>query len=204
MADKDIDTSSTSKTGIAFDSATLGKESATGAIRKMFDDTKTRKAIKSEITGGARKVAEPSINDPLSVRDTDTGNLKKMMEDTKTRKTVKLKPLTGRKPIQLNDEVATEQDIATRASARKTVKLKPIESQTVDGNTSAIPKATAPPVILKSPAGKTAKIGSDTDGTIADPLKKRNTNTGAMKKCSMIQKLEKQLKSSMKPHQFLK
>ncbi len=184
MADKDIDTSSTKKTGIGFDSATLGKESATGAIRKMFDDTKTRKALKNEVTG-AKKVEEPSLNDPLSVRDTDTGNLKKMMEDTKTRKTVKLKPLSGRKPIQLNDDIATEKDIATRASARKTVKLKPIEPQTVDGNTSAIPKAAAPtPVSLKAPAGKTTKIGSDTDGTstIADPLKKRNTNTGAMKK----------------------
>lgn len=137
MADKKIDTSSNTKVGVGADSSTLGKESATGAIRKMFDDTKTRKAVNGEVVG-----------------DTDTGNIKKISEEA-----VKLQPLSGQNPVQANGE--NKQSSVSKASSRKTVKLKPIST-----NTSSVNK----------------EIGETGTGKIADPLKRRDSNTGAMQK----------------------
>jgi hypothetical protein len=229
MADTGNDTSSSTKIGVGSDSEMLSKqqkESATGAIRKMFDDTRTRKAVRGEVLGTQAPPKELSpMDDPMNVRNTDTGNLKRMMENTKTRKTVKLKPLSGQKPVQLADENETPAEAATKAKARQTIKLKAapkpsdaaeaeklakshdeaiakanarqtVKLKAVPPVTAPIPKATpvvpkatpvtpkATPVAPKATvvsAGETKKIDSDTAAP-ADPLKKRDSNTGTMKK----------------------
>jgi hypothetical protein len=229
MADTGNDTSSSTKIGVGSDSEMLSKqqkESATGAIRKMFDDTRTRKAVRGEVLGTQAPPKELSpMDDPMNVRNTDTGNLKRMMENTKTRKTVKLKPLSGQKPVQLADENETPAEAATKAKARQTIKLKaapkpsdaaeaeklakshdeaiakanarqtvklkavPPVTSTIPKATPVVPKATpvapkATPVAPKATvvsAGETKKIESDTAAP-ADPLKKRDSNTGTMKK----------------------
>ena len=215
MADTGNDTSSSTKIGVGSDSEMLSKqqkESATGAIRKMFDDTRTRKAVRGEVLGTQAPAEEISpMDDPMNVRNTDTGNLKRMMENTKTRKTVKLKPLSGQKPVQLTDDNETPAEAATKAKARQTIKLKaaPKPSDASEAEklaqshddaiakanarqtvklkaappvTGSIPKATpvAPKATVVS-AGETKKMESDTSAP-ADPLKKRDSNTGTMKK----------------------
>ncbi|MCF6176396.1 MAG: hypothetical protein L3J71_11585 [Victivallaceae bacterium] len=194
MADKDIDTSSSTKIGVDSDSDAINKqrkESATGAIRKMFDDTRTRKAVRGKILGTdtpAEKISP--MDDPLNVRNTDTGNLKRMMENTKTRKTVKLKPLSGQKPIQLTDVVDTPQEAATKASARQTIKLKmaskPNKAQAKEMNKvhdEAIAKADARQTV-KLKAGEPGKIGANTSSLqkeASEPAK-IGANTSSLQK----------------------
>lgn len=254
MADKENDTSNSTKIGISSDSEIIEKrqkESATGAIRKMFDDTRTRKAVRNEIIGSTSVKKLSPMDDPMNVRNTDTGNLKRMMENTKTRKTVKLKPLSGQKPVQLTDEpvkpsarqtiklksvdakpneaqakeLAKIHDAAiATANARKTVKLKAVAPAKVVASTSTLPKeseAKIPKATIvtskatanipantstlakasevaeagMTSASATAKIGDKSDtSTPTDPLKKRDSNTGTMKKLPDDTKTRKTVK----------
>jgi hypothetical protein len=194
MADKDIDTSSSTKIGVDSDSDVINKqrkESATGAIRKMFDDTRTRKAVRGKIleTDTPAEKISP-MDDPLNVRNTDTGNLKRMMENTKTRKTVKLKPLSGQKPIQLTDDVDTPKEAAAKASARQTIKLKmaskPNKTQAKEMNKvhdEAIAKADARQTV-KLKAVEPGEVGANTSSMMKEAVEpaKIGANTSSMQK----------------------
>lgn len=170
---EDVKPSDVTQEAASINDPLSNRDTDTGNMKKMLDDTKTRKTVKLKPLTGRKPIANlggddsdvPS--DPLSNRDTDTGSMKSDIADTRTRKTVKLKPLTGKKPI-------TDLSAPAPAAGKDESPLSdPLSNRDTDtGNMKKMldDTKTRKTVKLKPLSGKTARINVDDKAGAAKPV----------------------------------